>query len=477
MSSFHRWCLLIAVLVYFAAAWFGVGYHAEDEFQHVILFAEHLRGNADPTSLPIDYHAHWRSMAQPALCAGVFEVCEAIGITDPFQFTLILRLLTAALALWVMHGFIRSVSPLLKPNNQQAFIFLSYFLWFLPVLLIRYTGETWSGLLFLRGLCMLLDQRKRNAWIIGAWFSAAVLCRPAVALLPMGAMMWMLFAARYDRVRIVRVIAGGTLMLFVGVVIDRLCYQQFTFTLWNYAIAALGGVEAERFTALPWYQYLFFTLKYATIPIGVLLLIAFVILIALRPKHLLAWMLLPFLIVHSIMPIKELRFLFPLAPLMPWLLLAAWEALQDKWPKQLARTIWLRVLFPFAAVNLLALLIGVATPAGNGRIKLAQIARERFGQEPVHIDHLGNWRQWIPPFYLAPRSTEVFTDKVIADPKGKPIHLVMAHRSVGLDHVTNLERIAVATPAWADRCMAWYLLDDEHDPLVLYRITTQHSGH
>ncbi len=475
--NFHRWCLLVAALVYFTAAWFGVGYHAEDEFQHVILFAEHLRGHVDPASMPIDFHAHWRSMVQPVLCAGVFEACETIGITDPFQLTLILRLLTAAFALWVMHGFIRSISPLLKAGNHQAFTLLTFFLWFVPVLQIRYTGEAWSGLLFLQGLGLLLDQRARSAWVIGAWFGAAVLFRPAAAMLPLGVLLWMLAVQRTERKRVMELIGGGAVVLLIGVVIDRLCYHQFTFTLWNYAIAALGGEEAARFTALPWHQYIFFTLKYATIPIGALLLLAFVILLALRSKHVLVWTLLPFLIVHSILPIKELRFLFPLSPLMPWLLLAAWEVLQDKWPALMARTIWLRVLFPFAAVNMLALLIAVTTPAGNGRIKLAQVAHDRFGEEPVHIDHLGNWRQWIPPFYLAPRSTEVFADKVIADPQGKPIHLVIAHRSTGLDRVANLERLAVTTPAWTDRCLSWYLLDDELDPLVLYRITTRNIGH
>ncbi|MGF7473746.1 hypothetical protein WFJ45_23685, partial [Salmonella enterica subsp. enterica serovar Minnesota] len=65
--SFHRWCLLIAALVYFTAAWFGVGYYGEDEFQQVILYAEHLRGHADAASMPLDYHAHWRGMVLPII--------------------------------------------------------------------------------------------------------------------------------------------------------------------------------------------------------------------------------------------------------------------------------------------------------------------------------------------------------------------------------------------------------------------------
>ncbi|MBK8498591.1 MAG: hypothetical protein IPL52_07170 [Flavobacteriales bacterium] len=475
--SFNRWCLLIAVLVYLTAAWFGLGYHAEDEFQQVILIAEHLRGHVDAASLPLDYHAHWRSMVQPLLCAGVFEVCEAIGISDPFQLTLALRLLTALLALWITHGFVGSVQANLKSENQQAFKLLSYFLWFLPVLQIRFTGEAWSGLLFLRGLGMLMDPNGRKAWAIGAWFGAAVLFRPAAALLPFGALLWMVFVQRTRRNRTIALTASMAVVLLLGVMIDSMLYRSATSTLLNYMLAAFTGEEAARFTALPWYQYALFTLKHAVVPIGALLMFAFALVALLRSKHVLAWVLIPFLIVHSLLPVKELRFLFPLAPLMPLVLITAWEALQDRWPGTMARTIWLRLLFPFAALNALALFVAAVTPAGNGKIELAQAARERFGTEAVQIEQMADWRPWIPPFFLAPGSTETFSDKIIVDPNAKPNQLVMAYRSQGFDRIANLERLAVATPGWADRLFAWYKLEDAHDPLVLYHITTQRTGH
>lgn len=476
--SFHRWCLLIAALVYITAAWFGVGYHAEDEFQQVILVAEHLRGHVDATELPLDYHAHWRSMVQPLICAGVFEACEVIGITDPFQLTLALRLLTAALALWITHGFIRSVQSGLKPEIQQAFTLLSCFLWFLPVLLIRFTGEAWSSLLFLRGLGMLMDPRGRKAWAIGAWFGAVVLFRPAAVLLPFGAVLWMLFVQRAERKRVITLIASSAAFLVLGVMLDSIVHGTIATTLWNYGLAALTGEESGRFTALPWYQYVLFTVKYTVAPIGALLLIAFATVVLLRPKHILVWVLVPFLIVHSLIPVKELRFLFPLAPLMPWLLITAWEALQEHWPKTLARTLWMQLLFPFAVVNVVALLIAISTPAGNGRIKLAQAIRAQYGEQSVHIDQLGDWRQRLPPFFLAPGSTEHFTEKIIVNPKlNGPIHLVIAKQSRNVDRLSNMQRLSTTTPAWTDRFISWYHLEDVHDPLVLYVITTQRVGH
>ncbi|MBK7384972.1 MAG: hypothetical protein IPI81_16790 [Flavobacteriales bacterium] len=476
--SFQRWCFLIAAVVYVTAAWFGVGYSAEDEFQQVILYAEHLRGHVDVSALPLDYHQQWRSMVLPLICTGVFKVCALVGITDPFILTLMLRLLTAALALWITNRFIRSVLPTLHADHTQAFTLFSWFLWFVPLLQIRFSGETWSGLLFLHALGMIMDDKRRNPLVIGSLFALVIVLRPAAGFLPFGAMLWMLLIKRSGRTQMLRMIGAGVVVLITSAVLDSVVYGKATSTLWNYATAGITGEEAVRFTALPMYQYVLFTVKYATVPIGVLLITAFTCLIALRPKHVLIWVLLPFLIIHSILPVKELRFLFPLAPLMPWLLISAWEALHDRWPVLMSRTIWLRALFFFAAVNVLALLVGITTPAGNGRIALAREARDHFKNRSVHVDILGDWRMWIPPFYLSTGSTEVFSEKIIVNPKvNGPTHLVIARRSEGLDRVTNLERLAIATPRWADQLLTWYHLEDQYDPLVLYRVTTEHIGH
>jgi len=472
--TFRRWCLLPAAAVLALAAWFGTGYSSEDEFQHVILLAEHLRGHADAASLPIDYHQGWRSMTLPLIAAGVFEAAGLSGVTSPFTLTLLLRLLTAALALWAVGGFVRAVLPSVREENRQAFILLSWFLWFVPVLHVRFSGEAWSGMLFLRGLTLLLDARRPEA--IGAWWAAALLVRPAAAILPFGALLWLLVVRHEPWKRIGGMAIGALAFLAVGIAADSLAYGRITFTLWNYASAALTGEEAHRFTALPWHQHLLFGLKYAALPIGAALLAAAAALLALKPRHPVLWLLLPFLLAHSLLPNKEPRFLIPLAPLMPWLLMAAWDALCERWPAAMRSAGAMRILFPFAAVNVLALAVGIATPAGNGRIKLAEAIHERYGSEAVHIDHLGDWRQWIPPFYLAPRSTEAFVERIVPS-KEKRNHLVIARESQGLDRVQSLERMAVAAPPWTHRFLAWYGLEDGHDPLVLYRLTTENIGH
>jgi len=474
--SFTRTNLLLAALVYAVAAWFGVGTQSEDEFQHVILIAEHLRGHVGTEAMPIDFLAQWRGMLLPVIAAGVFEAAELVGVADPFMLTLLLRLITAAFALWVMLGLARAVKHSLRAENHQALDALNWFLWFVPILLMRFTGETWSALFFARGLTLLLEEKPRSPWAIGAWWGAAVIVRPAAAVLPMAAWLWALLVKKEERLRLVRMVGGGAIAIVALSGLDSLCYGTPTLPLWNYFSAALSGQENARFTNLPWYQYALFVVKYATPPLALLLFGAFAILLALNRKHPLVLILLAFLLAHSIMPIKEQRFLYPLAPLMPWLLVAAWDSLCARWPTRMQHPRWMQLLFPFAALNLFVLLIACATPAGNGRIALAKEIGARYGADRVHIDHLGDWRQWIPPFFLADGSTEAFTEKVFPD-KNKPIHLVIAPESKELDRVTNMLRLRAATPGWTHRYLRWYGLEDGYDPLVLYRLDSGVIGH
>src|SRR5436190_3266569 len=331
--SFHRWCLFLTALVCFTAAWFGVGYYSEDEQRHVIEFAEALRGKIPEEALAVEYHTRIRSMVQPVLCAGVFAACEAVGISDPFDETLVLRLITVVLALWVIHGFVRAVIATISDELKSPFILLSYFLWFVPVLNIRFSGEAWSGLLFLRGLSVMMnDRRARSLMVTGLWFGAAVFFRPAVAMLPFGVVLWLVFKQRTEWRGVLKLFVAGAVVLLLGVLIDSIVYGEPVFTLGNYARAGLLGEDAWRFTSLPWYQYILFIFKYVTPPIALVLFTAFVLLITFRHGHILVWIIAPFMIAHSMLPVKEIRFLFPLALLMPWLLIAAWEMVGARWP-------------------------------------------------------------------------------------------------------------------------------------------------
>ncbi len=467
--SLERWCFGGAVFCYALAAWFGVGYYGEDEFQHVILLAEHLRGHVDTASLPLDYHEHWRGMLLPTIAAAVFSLLEPFGIHDPFTLTLFLRVLTGAFALGTMRSFTRVLNDHVRPGSTAPLMLLTCSLWFLPLLLVRFNGEAWSALFFIRGLSNLLSGN-RARWIAGGWLAAAALCRPAVTVLAAALFAWSLYRGKLKGIQTLGLLLSGSAMLVLGALLDSAIYGSFTLTLWNYGTAAICGEEAARFTMLPWYQYLLFTLKYLTLPIGALVLAAFGTLLVLRPSHLLVWLMVPFLLVHSMLPVKEVRFLFPLAPLIPWLLIAAKDAVDERWPHVLRSKVLRVALAPLAVLNLVALVVGLATPAGNGRIALAHAIAHRVHGEAVHIDHAGDWRQWIPPFFLSPGSTERFVSTLAADQGTRP-HFVITKQGAPITGAHGMTFIEVASPAWTHRFLRWYGLEDGYVPLVLYEVS------
>src|SRR5699024_5147533 len=85
-----------------------------------------------------------------------------LGVTDVYQLAFVLRAVTAVLAVWVIHGFVRSTLPYFNKKYHWAYIILSFSLWFLPYINVRFSSETWSGLLFMAALGILLQKKARN---------------------------------------------------------------------------------------------------------------------------------------------------------------------------------------------------------------------------------------------------------------------------------------------------------------------------
>ena len=82
---------------------------------------------------------------------------------------------------------------------------------------------------------------------------------------------------------------------------------------------------------------------------------------ALRPRSLLAWVFLPFFIVHCLMGFKALRFLFPLIPLSPLLLIPVFAVFKTT---HLTRVLW-SILVVWNALALVGLSLA---PASRGTL-------------------------------------------------------------------------------------------------------------
>ena len=71
----------------------------------------------------------------------------------------------------------------------------------------------------------------------------------------------------------------------------------------------------------PWYYYLKIMFEAPSLIIGFMIVFSIVYLLITDYKNIILWCIFPFWVVHSIIPHKELRFLFPLVNFIPILLI------------------------------------------------------------------------------------------------------------------------------------------------------------
>lgn len=476
-NHFHRTALLVALIVHLITAWYSSGYYSADEHYQIIAFAQAKLGELPIEHLPWEYDTGIRSSFQPWIAVGVFEVAEALGTVDPFIRIFLLRLLTALLALFAVRGFVRATIEQIPGDLRKAFILLSYFLWFLPFLHARFNSESWSGIFLLFGLAGMIGQRTtaRLMWT-GIAFGLAVLCRPPVGLVVLCALLRMHFV-RKDTVReLLMLIAGASAVALLGFAMDSAFYGSSTFSVWRYVQMGFTGNAEHPFDQLPWYYYLPWVVKYAIPPVGIAILLSAVLLLWKQSKHLLVWCLLPYFVVHAFIPHKELRFLFPLADLVPLLLILGLKEVRPFLRRPLVRRSAIGYVVLCAVLNIAGLAVVMTSAAGIGRTVLAE-ELQRSARPGDRIGYLIDptiaWRIALPAFYRPEN-----TDEVVVDPALGTVSLVdLDHLIARPDEATPLiakdplpwTPVVCTESAWVGSLMRWYTWDEGPKPWTLYQ--------
>ncbi|MES1249531.1 MAG: hypothetical protein ABUL46_02555, partial [Chitinophaga rupis] len=139
---FHLTILLIALVVYLTTAVYSEGYYYPDEHYQIVEFANYKLGRQDEARLPWEYKARIRASIQPAICYLFIKGCNAAGVTNPYVLAMTLRMLTALLSLTAIYCFVNASLQWVSPRYWYVYIPLSYFLWFLPYINVRFSSES-----------------------------------------------------------------------------------------------------------------------------------------------------------------------------------------------------------------------------------------------------------------------------------------------------------------------------------------------
>jgi len=383
----------VAICIYLFVAYKSSGYNNADEHYQIIEFARYKLGNAEPADLAWEYKEKIRAGIQPALCYALFKVTGMFGINDPYVLAFILRAFTGLVALVVISRFIISCRHLVLLENKIIFLLLSFFLWFLPYINVRFSSEAWSGIIFLASLSLVMDieKYKKGSYytiLLGMGLGAAILFRYQTGVLAVGLLGWLLVIAKIGMKRLAVVCLSIVAVLGIGILIDKWLYGEYCLTIYNYFYVNIVKDVASQYGVSPWYEILFYLIK-SPGAFGIFIFASYTIIIVVKPKHLLVWVTLPFLIIHAIIAHKELRFLYPIANLAPIVLVLGFQQMQ-KWSGLTRYRFWIWALGAVLTVSNIAGLMAIGLRgAGLTRISVTGYIRKNYVHDRVNIIHVG----------------------------------------------------------------------------------------
>lgn len=404
-----RLFIILVIVFYILVAYFSTGYYHWDEHYQIIEFANYKLGKTNAANLAWEFNAGIRPTLQPWVCYYIFRVCGLFGIENPFHLAFALRVLTGLLAVFSIHRFVTASQGHIKKEWGFYFVTFSYLLWILPSINVRFSSETWSGLFFLLALSIVHQRKYKHRLIdifkIGFLLGISFLFRYQSAILGMGLIMWLIFIDRLYYKKLALLIAAGFSLVLASFLLDYYFYGKATFSIFNYFYVNIIEGVSSHFGTSPWYQYFIDVISSFNV-FGLLTLVAFFLLLFRDYRNVIIWCILPFVFIHSLIPHKELRFLFPIVSLVPYILIVGWL---DYLSTLLRRKILVYfVLGVLLLVNAFGLFATILQPPGKGAISVPTYIDAHYRERPVNlivVDGANPYQEWGNPtnsFYVHP---------------------------------------------------------------------------
>lgn len=363
-----RSLLQIGVVLCFVAAWFTIGYHNPDEHTQIWEFANYKLGQVPSSLLSWEFDAKMRPGLQPFLAYCTVIGSKTIGIDSPFVQTFLMRLLSGMAALLVYWKW----TQWLERNGSDAGTIRLMrlgllFFWLMPYLNVRFTSENLAGLSFFGGLLLLLreteGQKGKYSFpmvLAGLLLGLSFFFRYQIAFAGMGLGAWLIYYRRLNASAWAALFSGALGAIAIGILTDFWLYGEWVFAPYNYYLYNIVKGKAAEFGVWPFWWY-FTEMPVALVPPLSLFLAVFFLLGLWRLRsHPLAWCIIAFVLAHSAIAHKEVRFMYPMA--LPFFFFSAngWLLAEAK----VLATNWLKKPLVFCLwLNLVLLTLRIMIPA------------------------------------------------------------------------------------------------------------------
>lgn len=397
--------LLLVLLIAGVTTFNSHGFYHPDEHWQILEYANFKAGNITADNLPWEYSHQIRQTIQPSFVCGML-----VAGLPPFTLALLLRVVSLLAAVFVFWMCYKVVVTHHFPTASLFVLVLCSF-WFLPFLCVRFTSENWSGIFLSAAVFYILMKdglRGISSCVVaGLLMGMAFIFRYQSALAIAGIAMWFIFVTRMKPAFLVAIFLSGLMVACLGVLIDYWFYGRWVLTAWNYFYTTLLQTDAPDFGSSPWYFYFVKIVTNTLIVDGILVLTAFAVLFIVNPRHILIWVIVPYLVGHILVSHKEIRFLFPLVYFVPLLCFELLARVRYKNARMMVGIMCVLNIVPMVAASMLPAAssveaIKVAMDERSSRVKVLYT-----DENPVRMYWLNN------NFYFdAPRNVEFIKEDI-----------------------------------------------------------------
>lgn len=337
---------LWSIFVLFITSIFSVGaYHYDEHFQ-ILEFAGLQLGLTTAENLPWEFHYQMRQTLQPFMVIALHKFWETFGITSPFFITFILRLFSAAFAFGATYFLYHSLKDeIQEPLFKKWFLLLAFLSWYGVFISVRFSQENWGGIFLVFAFVfynhfLVKAKTKNNTkmqnkmflkyFIVGILLGFSFVFRYQLAFALLGFGLWMLLIQK-EKITCLMIFFLGFLLTFaLSILLDSIFYGKFTVTIWNYFDQNIIHDKAANFGEDPWWWYIPTSIVKAA-PVSLLFWPALLIMVIAKRKHLIIWLIVPFIIGHMLVGHKEIRFLFPIVFFIPFVLVKSFSVVQEQY--------------------------------------------------------------------------------------------------------------------------------------------------
>ncbi|MCB9188328.1 MAG: hypothetical protein H6599_03495 [Flavobacteriales bacterium] len=394
----------IAALVFLLAAFCSDGFYHLDEHYQILEFASYKLGISGLEDMPWEFKAKMRPSIQPWMAYWTHQFLSVLGNTNPLNVAMVLRVLSGILAITTIKLLFNTFKEQYSSNIQLILLGASFFLWFNPYLMVRFSSENWGGMLFFIAMSLLINKKSKGLYIYlsaGLLLGMSFFIRFQMAFAIIGLIGYLVYSKQFNLKSFTILLSGGVIAISTMVFLDYLFYESLVFTPWEYFNQNILLDKASNFGIDPWWKYFEWLIKDAILPFALLIITGLFLLIRSKELPVFNWIWIPFLIGHFFVGHKELRFLFPLVYILPYAVIEVWKALS---PLTLTSRSISKILVSVLIVWNLGLMIYSSVTPAKSFVRIYAKSREII--EPNSVVYLAshNNEEWNYPlvYFLDP---------------------------------------------------------------------------